>query len=401
MADWPPKKNAAFIVIFPIYDADGDLVAGATGLDSEVSIDGGTFTDVTPDEATEIATSSGMYELDLSTSEMNGDRIAVKTTSNEGKPAVNVMYTAARQLVDLAFPVTSGRGLLVETDNVVHADLKEWLGVAPLALISQRVASEVGAYTVGTDFSAVQKTSIQTELTTYDAVVPADLPANFASMGIEADGHVHGDLKEWLGAAPNALQTGRIDSYAGAYAAALDFNATQKASIQTEADAALVTYDALVPADLPTNFASMGIEADGHVHGDIKEWLAVAPNVLQSGRVDAYAGAMAAGVIDATAIANAAIDAATFTAGAIDAAALNADAANEIADAMLQRDLDQVESAAPVHSMCAAALKAVSRIRDNAGTLEVYETDGVTLFMSQTVTTDAGLNPVDELTAGV
>jgi len=55
MSDWPPKKNAAFTVTFPIYDADGDLVTAAATLDSEVSKDGGTFTDCT-NEAAELAT---------------------------------------------------------------------------------------------------------------------------------------------------------------------------------------------------------------------------------------------------------------------------------------------------------------------------------------------------------
>ena len=45
-------------------NADGDLVTGAASLDSEISKDGGTFADVTA-EATEIATNSGMYYLDL------------------------------------------------------------------------------------------------------------------------------------------------------------------------------------------------------------------------------------------------------------------------------------------------------------------------------------------------
>ena len=40
-----PQKNVAYRVTFPILDADGDLVTGATGLDSEVSKDGGTFAD--------------------------------------------------------------------------------------------------------------------------------------------------------------------------------------------------------------------------------------------------------------------------------------------------------------------------------------------------------------------
>lgn len=87
------KKNTAYRVTFPIYDADGDLVTGATGLDSEVSKDGGTFADCT-NEATEIATSSGMYYLDLTSTEMNADTVAliVKTSSTGAKTSVLVFY---------------------------------------------------------------------------------------------------------------------------------------------------------------------------------------------------------------------------------------------------------------------------------------------------------------------
>src|SRR3972149_5999133 len=118
MADWPPKKNAAFIVTFPIYDADGDLVTAAATLDSEVSKDGGTFTDCT-NEAGELATSSGMYTLSLTATEMNSDIVAVitKTGTAGAKTAVNVMYTATRQLVDLAFPNISGRGMDIDASG--------------------------------------------------------------------------------------------------------------------------------------------------------------------------------------------------------------------------------------------------------------------------------------------
>lgn len=88
-----PTKNVAFRVTFPILDADGDLVTGATTPDSEVSIDGGGFTDCT-NEATEIATSSGMYYLDLTAAEMNGDTIAiiVKTATAGAKTTPIVLY---------------------------------------------------------------------------------------------------------------------------------------------------------------------------------------------------------------------------------------------------------------------------------------------------------------------
>ena len=77
------------------------------------------------------------------------------------------------------------------------------------------------------------------------------------------------------------------------------------------------------------------------------------------------------------------------------------DAANEIADALLKRDIDQVEASAALHSLGTAVLKSVSRIRNNAGTLEVFRTDGTTVHMKQTVTTDTANEPVDELAAGI
>lgn len=88
-----PRKNTAYRITFPIFDADGDLVTGAATLDSEVSIDGGAFADCT-NEATEVATSSGMYFLDLTAGEMNGDTISViiKTSTAGAKTTPVVLY---------------------------------------------------------------------------------------------------------------------------------------------------------------------------------------------------------------------------------------------------------------------------------------------------------------------
>jgi len=90
-ATFVPVKNQAYRVTFPILDADGDPVAGATSLDSEVSKDGGTFADCT-NEATQIATSSGMYFLDLTSTEMNADTVAIIVKSAEGKTVPIVLY---------------------------------------------------------------------------------------------------------------------------------------------------------------------------------------------------------------------------------------------------------------------------------------------------------------------
>ena len=111
-----PKKNVAYRVVVPILDADGDLVTGATGLDSEVSKDQGTFADVTA-EATEIATASGMYYLDLTATEMNADCVAVivKTTSSGAKTTPIVMYP--EEAGDIRVDATMISGDATAADN--------------------------------------------------------------------------------------------------------------------------------------------------------------------------------------------------------------------------------------------------------------------------------------------
>ncbi len=88
-----PQRGVAYRVTFPILDADGDLVTGATGLDSEISKDSGTFADVDA-EATEVNTNSGMYFLDLTATEMTADIVAliIKTSTGGAKTTPIVMY---------------------------------------------------------------------------------------------------------------------------------------------------------------------------------------------------------------------------------------------------------------------------------------------------------------------
>ena len=123
-----PKKGVAYRLTVPILDADGDLVTGAAALDSEVSKDAGTFTDCT-NEATEIATSSGFYYLDLTATEMNADTVAVmvKTTTSGAKTTPIVLY-----------PVEDGD---------IPVNLTQWRGSQPNVLLSGRPDSNVGALT--------------------------------------------------------------------------------------------------------------------------------------------------------------------------------------------------------------------------------------------------------------
>lgn len=88
-----PIYNARFRVTFPILDADGDLVTAASSPDSEASQDQGTFADCT-NEATEIATSSGVYYLDLIATEMDTQNttVIVKTATSGAKTTTLTLY---------------------------------------------------------------------------------------------------------------------------------------------------------------------------------------------------------------------------------------------------------------------------------------------------------------------
>lgn len=88
-----PIYNARYRHIFPIRDNDGDLVTAAASLDSEVSQDTGTFADAS-NEATEIASGSGLYYLDLIATELDTKSTAVitKTSTTDAKTAAAVLY---------------------------------------------------------------------------------------------------------------------------------------------------------------------------------------------------------------------------------------------------------------------------------------------------------------------
>lgn len=79
--------NAAFRAIVPIRDTSGALVSGATSLDSELSLDSNTPSDLTA-EATEIG-SSGVYYVDITAAEFAATGDATLTVASaEGVTSV-------------------------------------------------------------------------------------------------------------------------------------------------------------------------------------------------------------------------------------------------------------------------------------------------------------------------
>lgn len=159
-----PIKNTAYRVYLPILDADGDLVAGATGLDSEISKDGGTFTDCT-NEATEIATSSGMYYLDLSSTEMNADAVCiiVKTSSSGAKTTPIVLYPC--ETGDIDVDVTAWNGTAVSspaTAGIPEVNVKNINNVAATSVttVNANIGTTQPTNYTGTGASALVKSDM-------------------------------------------------------------------------------------------------------------------------------------------------------------------------------------------------------------------------------------------------
>lgn len=141
-----PIKNQAFRATFGIFKNDGTLITGAAGLDSERSLDGGTFADCT-NEATEIATGSGVYFLDLTAAEMNADTVAVlvKSSTTGAVPVVLVFYP--QEAGDIPTNVTYWNGAAVATpDTAGHpkVTIKTGTGAGELSINSGRVALQSG-----------------------------------------------------------------------------------------------------------------------------------------------------------------------------------------------------------------------------------------------------------------
>lgn len=150
-----PRKQTAYRVVFPILDADGDLVTGAAGLDSEISQDQGTFADCT-NEATEIATASGMYYLDLTSTEMNTNcaTIIVKTSTVGAKTTPLVIYP--QEPGDIKVDVQTWNGSTVATPDTA--------GYPKITIKSGTGTGEINLSSGGVSTTAADKTAVVTEL---------------------------------------------------------------------------------------------------------------------------------------------------------------------------------------------------------------------------------------------
>lgn len=278
-----PIKNTAYRATFPIFDADGDLVTGAAGLDSEVSKDQGTFADCT-NEATEIATASGMYYIDLTSTEMNADCVAVivKTSTVGAKTTPLVIYP--QESGDIKVDVQSWLGTTVSTPTVAgvpNVNAKTWNDLTTVAL---PLVPATAGRTLVVDASGLADANVVKVGPTGSgtAQTAGDLKASIAAVQSDTD-----DIQTRI---PSALVSGRIDASVGAMAANVMTAAAAASDLTTELQAGLATSSALATVA-------------GYIDTEVADIQSRLPAALVSGRMDSSVGAMASGVLNRAALA--------------------------------------------------------------------------------------------------
>lgn len=133
-----PLKNTAFRAYFDLRLNTGALNSGAAGLDSEVSKDGGTMADCT-NEATEIATSSGHYYLDLTSTEMNADSVVVQIKSSTTNAVTRTLVIYPQEADDIKVGVTHWNGTAIATPDTAgypKVTIKSGTGTGEVSLTS-------------------------------------------------------------------------------------------------------------------------------------------------------------------------------------------------------------------------------------------------------------------------
>ncbi len=205
-----PIYGSHYLVTFPILDADGDPVTGATGLDSEVSIDLGTFTDCT-NEATELATSSGIYYLYLTGAEMTGKIITVRIqTTSAGAKTTVLSLVPVRMAIIATGTAQAGAAstiTLAASTSKVDNDLAGYYvrcnnnSPSGVQYATRKIVSNVASTQVATVESAWGTNP--SSATTYDILAP--ITANVASFAgtlpaaIGVAGYPDVNVKKWIG----------------------------------------------------------------------------------------------------------------------------------------------------------------------------------------------------------
>src|SRR3990167_7979667 len=303
--------------------------------------------------------------------------------ANVGSPTTTVALTGTTVAVTQKVDVDT-----IKTNPVVNGGTVTFPTNATLASTTNltggtltTVTNVTNAPTSG-DLTATMKTSVQT-------AVEAGLVTHRLDELLNADSDIDGLTPPAVGSVFHELLTKTAGSFT------YDQTTDSLEAVRDRGDAAWITATGfalatvctearlaeLDAANLPATTDSILTDTGTTLDGRI-------PAALVAGRMDASVGAVAAGAITAAGIA----------ADAIGASELAADAANEIADAILDRDMSTgTDSGSTTVRTPRQALRALrNRVAIAAGTLTAYKEDDTTASWTGAVTTAAG-NPISEV----
>ena len=294
-----PVYGVAFAVTFPLLDADGDPISPSSP-DSEVSKNGDTFADCT-NEATEIATSSGICYLLLTAAEMTADIVTVRIQSTGAKTTVLTLYP--RKLPILAMGTCQGANdtgdiQLASGEPAIDDYYNGCLCVAVIDGITEArlINDYVGSTKVG-EVSPAWNTAAPDNTDTYTIYLPEGRQVQQAN------------ATHW-----NALPTVALPLIPTVAGRTLDVSAGGEAGLDWANVGSPTTTLNLSGTTVGTAAAVTTVNG-------------LAANVVT-------ATSIASDAITAAKIATGAITAAKFASGAIDAAALASDAVTEIQTAI-------------------------------------------------------------------
>lgn len=305
-----PVYGVPFGVVFPMLDADGDLVTAASTPDAEVSKNGDTFADCT-NESTEIATGSGMYYLLLTGTELTADVVAVIAKSATAGMKTTPIVLYPRKLVTLrsgTVGANAADGTTLQLDSGASAVDDYYNGCLLVGTLDSVVEARVISDYVG---------STKVCSVTPAFVTTPDNNDTFVVYLPEGRQVTQGDAVAF-GGVGGTFSAGRPE-----------VNTTHAAGTAWASGAitAAVIATGAIDADaIADNAIDAGAIADN----------AITAAKIANGAIDA--ATFAAGAIDAAAIATGAIDADAIAADAITAAKVAADVSAEIADAVWDED---------------------------------------------------------------
>lgn len=222
-----PIFNARYRVIFPILNVSGDLVTGAAGLDSEISQDQGTFTDAA-NEATEIATNSGMYYLDIISTELDTkcSSVIVKTTTSGAKTTPLTLYPTRLPIVGTGTAAAGSNGGITLDQSASSKD--KFYNGCYINIKNNSPANALGQARRIVEYSgSSRETAIEglwgtnpSNASEYEILLTPEACSTVAWAGTRVGGpNTLGiprvDISYWSGVAPKPLNSDRVESYLG------------------------------------------------------------------------------------------------------------------------------------------------------------------------------------------